>query len=81
MYISFQISKLKRGVRGMDNKIIVVLLIAAILISVFSLVVTLSLNTEDLRLQEKSTTIIKQADVGSGQVGFTVGSTSKNQNE
>lgn len=65
----------------MDNKIIAVLLIAAILISVFSLIVTLSLNTEDLKLQEKSTTIIKKSDVSSGQVGFIVGPTSENQNE
>ena len=65
----------------MDNRIIVVLLIVAIIVSVFSLVVTLSLSTDDMRLQEKTTTIIKKSDVSSGQVGFTIEPTSENQNE
>ena len=65
----------------MDNKTITVLLIAAIIISLFSLVVTLSLDTEGLRVQEKTTTIIQKSDLSSGQVGFKVEPTPENQNE
>ncbi len=65
----------------MDNKVIVFLLIAAVIVSVFSLVVTLSLNTDDMRLQEKTITVVKKSDVSSGQVGFAIEPTPKNQNE
>lgn len=64
----------------MDNKTITVLLIVAIIVSVFSLVITLSLNTDNMRLQEKTTTIVQKSDVSSGQLGFTIEPTSKNQN-
>ena len=63
----------------MDNKIIVILLIATVIISVFSLIITLSLNTENIQ-SERTTTIIKKPDMSSGQVGFTTEPTSKNQN-
>ena len=63
----------------MDNKIIVILLIATVIISVFSLIITLSLNTENIQ-SERTTTIIKKPDMSSGQVGFTIEPTPKNQN-
>jgi len=61
----------------MNNKIITILLIAAIVISVFSLIITLNLNTDEMQQM----TGIKEPDVNSGEVGFIVESTSKNQNE
>ena len=65
----------------MDNKVIVFLFIAAVIVSVFSLVVTFSLNTDDMRLQEKTITVVKKSDVSSGQLGLTIEPTPKNQNE
>lgn len=61
----------------MDNKIIVILLVATVIISVFSLIITLNFNTEDISSQES--TIIKEPDMSSGNVGFTIESTIKNQ--
>ena len=64
----------------MDNKIILILLIATVIISVFSLILTLNLNTEDMQSQERTTTIIKEPDMSSGEVGFAIEPTAKNQN-
>lgn len=62
----------------MDNKIIVVLLIATVIISVFSLIVTLSFNTESI--QAASSNVINVPDASSGEVGLIIEPTLKNQN-
>jgi len=63
----------------MDKKMITVLLVIAIVISVLSLVVTLSLNTDNMSLRERTTTIIQKPDFSSGQVGITIEPTPENQ--
>ena len=55
----------------MSEKIIVILLIAAIIISVFSMVVTLSFNANDLQIQ-KNTNLINNPDLESSSIGLTI---------
>jgi hypothetical protein len=55
----------------MSEKIIVILLIAAIIISVFSMVVTLSLNANDLQTQ-KNTNFVDKPDLESSNIGLII---------
>ena len=61
----------------MNQKLIVVLLVLAIIISVFSMIVTLSLNAKDLQI-EKTATIIKEPASESANVGLSI--TKNNEN-
>lgn len=56
----------------MSEKIITVLLIIAIIVSVFSMVVTLGLSTDSLPIRERTITIIKGADAKAANVGLTI---------
>ena len=60
----------------MSEKIITVLLIAAIIVAVFSMVVTLGLSTDTLPVKEKTVTIIKGNDMQAANVGLTIKETS-----
>jgi hypothetical protein len=62
----------------MDDKIIAVLLIAAIIISLVSVIVTIGLNTKSIPL-ERTTTIIKKSDSSSANVGFVIEETEANK--
>ena len=61
----------------MNDKIIAVLLIVAIIISLTSMIVTMGLNTKNIPL-ERTTTIIKKADVSSSNVGLVIEKTNEN---
>ena len=56
----------------MSEKIITVLLIVAIVVSIFSMVVTLGLSTDSLSMGGKTVTIIKGEDVKPANVGLTI---------
>lgn len=55
----------------MSEKIIVILLIAAIIISVFSMIVTLSLNSNDLNIQ-RTKNVVDKPDLQSSSVGLII---------
>ena len=55
----------------MSEKIVVILLVAAIIISVFSMIVTLSLNANDLTI-EKNTNLVQEPDLESASVGLSI---------
>ncbi|HLC87026.1 MAG TPA: hypothetical protein VJH65_01985 [Candidatus Nanoarchaeia archaeon] len=55
----------------MDNKVLVILLVAAILVSLVSFVITLSLDESDF-VKERTITIIKGAEATGGTVGLVI---------
>jgi len=57
----------------MDNKIIGVLLIAAIIMSTISMVITMNLSVDDMPVRERTVTIVKGADAQAGNVMLNVG--------
>ena len=61
----------------MSEKIVVILLIAAIIISVFSMIVTLSLNADNLQVG-KNTKVIHEPDIESSSVGLSIAKTNQN---
>ena len=63
-----------------DKKIIGVLLVFTIIMSVFSIIVTLNFNTDNLP-KERTTTIIKSADAQTSNLELTVEKNTKTQNE
>lgn len=62
----------------MSEKIVVILLVAAIIISVFSMIVTLSLNANDLTI-EKNTNLVQEPDLESASVGLSIIETGGNK--
>ena len=61
----------------MNEKIIAILLIVAIVISLTSMFITIGLNTDNIQL-ERTTTIIKKTDVSSSNIGFVIEKTNEN---
>jgi len=61
----------------MNEKIIAILLIVAIVISLTSMFITIGLNTDNIPL-ERTTTIIKKPDVSSSNIGFVIEKTNEN---
>ena len=56
----------------MSEKLITVLLIIAIVVSVFSMVITLGLSTDMIPVRERTVTIIQGEDVRPANVGLTI---------
>ena len=61
----------------MDEKIIVILLIVAIIISTFSMIITLNLNTNDLQIG-KDSSFVEKPDTESANVGLTIKTNNQN---
>ena len=61
----------------MNEKIIAILLIVAIVISLTSMFITIGLNTDNIQI-ERTTTIIKKPDVSSSNIGFVIEKTNEN---